>query len=551
MKINNEFKYYNRIRVVFGLFFLYIMLLAYKQINYQFFKSDNLKVMADSQYKYKEKASNLNFLLLDCNGKDLLEYEDEFHIVIDPEAFKKNYDYSQTKDLFAFIYILRNYNKEYDISKIGLSQQNVRLHFVVDKRTYDKINEIKGLKGVYSYVYKKVNRNEPWSIENIISSNKRTIDNSKKDVNSLETQIFNKLENNAYTYIEFEKSLDDEVNEGQFNIPNNNTNVRLTLDKNYQNIIRQVLQGEEYKKYKQIGVVLMEAKTGKIKALVQNNEHNPNVLLGAATENGFPPGSIFKVIIEETALDRNIISVNDRFICDERNESLCKIYHGNQSLEEAFARSCNNVFWDIAEKVKFNNFLDNAKLQGLFKKVLNLDCEVQGDWQEPGDFYGSLRQLAIGQSMRISPIQALSIVNTVINNGIYVKPYIVDAYVNNDNEPVEKVSTDSYRVISEDTANILKNHMRRVVTSEIGTGKEAYIENIITGGKTGTNQRFEYSQSGTEEHSDGWFIGYFKINGNYYSMVTFVKDIDVNNESAHNTAAPIFSHIVKELNKIQ
>ena len=48
-----------------------------------------------------------------------------------------------------------------------------------------------------------------------------------------------------------------------------------------------MLNSDKNKDFTQIGVVLMEASTGKIKAMVQKDDSKPNVNLGVATNNGF------------------------------------------------------------------------------------------------------------------------------------------------------------------------------------------------------------------------------------------------------------------------
>jgi len=146
--------------------------------------------------------------------------------------------------------------------------------------------------------------------------------------------------------------------------------------------------------------------------------------------------------------------------------------------------------------------------------------------------------------MNITPVQALSIANTVVNGGVYVKPYIIDSYVDDENKPIEQFSKAEKNVLKKTTANLMKNQMIKVVTS--GTAQAAKITEIEVGGKTGTSEK----KINGEEKSDGWFVGFFKVNNKYYTMVVFAKDIDVlKKEEAANTAVPIFKAIVQEIKK--
>jgi cell division protein FtsI/penicillin-binding protein 2 len=286
----------------------------------------------------------------------------------------------------------------------------------------------------------------------------------------------------------------------------------------------------------------MESASGKILSMSQKDDTQANLNLGSKTENGFEPGSIFKAIVEETGFDQKSLSLIDKYSCKQKTYS--GIYdkcpdkdHGTLNAEDAFIVSCNNIFAQIGDKIGRNNFLQTAKTEGLFNKVLGFDSEVTGDYAQLKDYELS-GQLAIGQSMRITPIQAISIPNTIVNGGTYVKPYIIDAYVDNNNNVIEQQQTQNYKAINKTTASIMKNEMIKVV--RYGTAAAAKVENIEVGGKTGTTTRFDKKTKA----SDGWFTGFFKINDKYYSMVVFVKDIDTVNEQAANTAVPIFKDIV-------
>lgn len=502
-------------------------------------ESHKLSVWADSQYTDKIPKSDLNYLLFDRNGKQLLQYKNKYYAVIDTSAFTKNNMGTKSDDLYALIYILRNYDNSYDLSNIGLNDASKKINYEVDEITYNKLKNIKGVKGFYTYSTSIVDRSEAWKIENLLTNSKRQSDNKPKSEDSLEMMIYNKVKLNHYPAIKFIKDIDGNISSGEFVAPENNTNIRLTIDKNIQDNIKEILKKDKYKNHVQIGVILTESSTGKILAMTQKDDTEANVNLGSATQNGFEPGSIFKIIVEEAGIERRSISLGEKYPCkqdiykiDEKKD------HGILDPEEALIVSCNNIFAQIGDKVGVNNIIEEAQSQGLFKKVLGFDSEVAGDYVMPSLPGEGAGQLAIGQSMRITPIQAVGIVNTVVNNGIYVKPYIIEAYVDDNNSVKELVKTEEYTTLKKTTANALKNQMIKVVRR--GTGVEADVKNIEVGGKTGTSTRID----GTKKTSDGWFIGFFKINNKYYSMVVFVKDIDNENEQASNTAVPIFKDIV-------
>ena len=502
--------------------------------------------MADSQYSYKEDLTDANYKLFDSYGRQLMSYNKKYYVVILPEVFLKDNQNADSEKVLTLVYTLRNYNSSYDLSKITALNSSQKAYYEIDASTYNKLKDIKGVNGFYTYIYSPLNRSGVWSIENLLENPRRTQDNKMKSESSLEMQIYNKTKNNKKPQVVFERDVNGNIIGEKTNSPKNNVNVKLTVDKDIEDKIKEVLNSSENKNYGQIGVVLMEANTGKIKALMQKDDSKPNVNLGVSTNHGFFPGSIFKVLVEEAGLDKNIISVNDKFTCRGLYEEKDESHHGTLTPEGALTLSCNDIFSQIGNKVGFNNFYDNAKSQGLFQKVLNLDSEKEGRFEVKNPSYsdGSVGLAAIGQNVRITPLEAISISNTVINDGVYVKPYIVDAYVNDKNKIIEEINTTSSSVIEKSTAEEMKKQMINVV--DMGTAKSAYINDMEVGGKTGSTQRVELTGSSktAQEHSDGWFSGFFKANGRYYSMVVFVQDINKDSQSGGNTAVPIFKNII-------
>ncbi|AYD40134.1 penicillin-binding protein 2 [Clostridium fermenticellae] len=535
---------------IFVVLILIIIALYINIVRLQCFNSNRLSVMAESQYSYKEDLTDTNFLLFDCNGKQLINYNKKYYAVISPDIFGKDNIDTKQNEILTLMYILRNYNSKYDLSKEEILNSSQKIYYPIDENTYNKLKNIKDIKGFYTYIYSESEKGDTWKLENLLMNNKKPDGSTMKSPKSLEGQIFKKTQNNKKPQLVINRDVNGKIISQKTELPENNTNVRLTVDKEMEDKIKDILNNDNNKKYSQIGVVLMEADTGKIKAMVQKDDSKPNINLGASTNHGFFPGSIFKVIVEEAGLDRKSIQADEKFSCRGFYEMEDDKMHGSLTPKEALAVSCNDVFAQIGAKVGFNNFYDNATSQGLFQKILGLDCEEAGNCEvkDPKVSDGTLGLMSIGQNIRITPVEAISIANTVANNGVYVKPTIVDSYVNDDNEKIQGIDINERQVIDRSTAQIMKDQMLNVVKN--GTAKQAYMPECVIGGKTGSTQRMETVKNSNvvKEHSDGWFVGFFNIKGKVYSMVVFVKDIDKDNDSGGTTAVPIFKSIVQKLN---
>ncbi|MGL5576193.1 MAG: penicillin-binding transpeptidase domain-containing protein [Sarcina sp.] len=494
----------------------------------------------------KEGVGNYNYLLLDTNGKDLNEYTRKYKVIIDGDTFKMNSMNQNLENFISFNYIMKEDVKEFDANKIT-SSRNIRYTYDISEATYKKIIKLEGIKGIYAYQYDEKTNINNWSIESMLMKDKaynaqKQKDNYIKSENSLEGQIAKYTKENEATTIMFEKDIDGVYNEVKYDINPNNNNIVLTIDKEYQNIIRDVLNRKEYEMYKNIGVALVKSKTGEVLGLAQKDEFAPNLITGAGVV-GYEPGSSFKIITLGAAIKYNNVSLADKYKCEGL---ICKDYniHGEINLQKAMEVSCNDIFAKLGAQVDYNLLIEFAKEQGYFQNVLNLDTSTG---MESAGMVANLEQsqgnFPIGQGCQSTPIQVLASISTIVNDGIYTKPYILKEVENQNGKIVEKFDTQKKEVLTQEDANVIKTLLRDAVNN--GTGKEAKIDGVEIGGKTGTTE----SQ---EDSSHGWFVGYFKMNGEYYNMVVFVPNIEGKGEDGKelgggNTATPIFKEIVSKI----
>lgn len=518
-----------RIRFINGLFAcclsIIIIRLAFIQLGN---KSDQYVSIAMNQYNLDYNTSNLNYRLLDNDFEDLIKYNTKYIVEVKSNIFKNFNNNIEMEKILTFTSILKNYNQDFDLIKKFQENPGYNFKFEVDKYTYEKLKTVEDINGIYLYEYDEVNDKEAWSIENIL-------------IKEISEQLTNEnyhdyIENNIYPTIDFNNSKS-----GEEVVNASNNNFRLTIDKDIQEGVENILKDEKYNQFDSIAVAISEATTGEIKVLTQKNEYNPNIILGSTTV-GYVPGSIFKLVVAEAAIDSGIFTSNDKFSCENSRYDLCKHRHaGNLTMEEALAVSCNNIFAEIGREIGWDLMKNYAEEQGFFKKVLGFSDlrEVSGTYAEPKAYEDGPLFLSMGQNMLIEPLQSLSIINTILNNGIYKELNLVKQVVNENNETIEEFNYDSERVLKKDTANVLKDMLINTVKN--GTGKHIYIKNIETGVKTGTTERF----NGEDYVSDGWVLGYFKHRNKYYSMFVFVENINEEGQYGGNTAGPIFKDIVE------
>ncbi len=98
-----------------------------------------------------------------------------------------------------------------------------------------------------------------------------------------------------------------------------------------------------------------------------------------------------------------------------------------------------------------------------------------------------LATISFGQRFEVTPIQMITMVSTIANNGVYVQPRLVKEITNSETGEKQKIApVYGERAISEDTAQKVLTMMGSVVGE--GTGKNAKVVGYTVGGKTGTSE---------------------------------------------------------------
>ncbi|HEY5524002.1 MAG TPA: penicillin-binding transpeptidase domain-containing protein [Clostridium sp.] len=526
-------KYDSRIKSTLILFITMLFLLTIRLTYLQVFPTE--AVESQSQILQRENISDSKFMVLDTSGKDLITYKNKYIVVFDKKPFSLN-NYEETLEgLMALNFIMKEEIASFNYNDVMKS--NGKLYYEISENTYNKINTLKNIKGIYTYVYKEADKKEAWTVSSLLSS---IPESGNLIEGSLEEQIYNSIANNKFPQSSF--SLDTKAVYEKSPLEENekNNNLKLTIDDNMTEKVREILKKDEFSSLSNVGVTIMESNTGKIRVMAQKDETQANINL-SMEGSGYEPGSVFKLITLGAALDKGIVTLQDRFTCTGQ---ICKTkIHGNITAEEALIESCNDVIAKIGNEVGYDSLMEYAEKAGLFNRVLNLQQEGKNEaiGQKPAKESG-LNNISIGQCLTVTPLQITGATNSIINEGVYIKPYIIDEIVDSNNNTIKTFNSESRKVFSTTTSKLLKNAMDEVV--EKGTGVKAKVDGIEIGGKTG-------SATGADGKTHGWFSGYFEVGDKLYTMTVFVPDINQGGKDlgGGDTAAPVFREIVKILNE--
>ncbi len=214
----------------------------------------------------------------------------------------------------------------------------------------------------------------------------------------------------------------------------------------------------------------------------------------------YEPGSVFKTVTASAALEEGIITDIDapgQFCCtgsiQVANARIkCWRYyrpHGSESLREGLMNSCNPVFIGLGQKIGVTKYYDYLEKFGLFSKTgIKLPGEANSIFvKEEKAGPVELATISFGQRFEITPLQMVTAVATIANDGVYIKPRIVKSIQNSETgEIIEMPVETGEQVISKGNAEKVLSMMNSVVSE--GTGKNAQVVGYNVGGKTGTSE---------------------------------------------------------------
>uniref|UniRef100_UPI004056C72A peptidoglycan D,D-transpeptidase FtsI family protein n=1 Tax=Acetatifactor sp. TaxID=1872090 RepID=UPI004056C72A len=325
-----------------------------------------------------------------------------------------------------------------------------------------------------------------------------------------------------YYLINTNTSITNKVANDMAGVKNPGDDVYTTLDVQIQQM------AEEQLDIYRGAIVVTEVKTGKVLAMVSHPNFDPNeieeiwddllnndsssVLLNRATQGLYPPGSTFKVVTALEYIRENPDTYSDySFQCngfyqedDSRINCIYGTNHGAVSFERSLVKSCNASFANIGMTLDREAFAETLE-DLLFGEELPLTLNYSRSSVRVSEEMTTdeMMQTSIGQGKTlITPMHLNMITCAIANDGVLMKPYVIDRVVNDAGNVVKTFKSNSYgRMMSEEEALILQQLMAAVV--EKGTATKLNELDYTVAGKTGSA---EYNNNKGDSHA--WFTGF-------------------------------------------
>ncbi len=242
----------------------------------------------------------------------------------------------------------------------------------------------------------------------------------------------------------------------------NGQTVKLTVDSKYQQKLQNILDNflDSYGGYNGYSsdcgaLVVLDAKTGAVRGMataptydlndylndynsVLNAENTP--LINRATDGLYRPGSTFKTITATGGLNEGIIDGDTYFYCGHTMTYYdmpfnCTGYHDYISVSRAITVSCNIFFYETAKRLTIDGIVKYENLYGLGQNTGIETGDSAGYIASPENYNelgltmyaGDVIQTGIGQGeMGITPLQLACVANTIANEGVRYRPYLVE-----------------------------------------------------------------------------------------------------------------------------
>lgn len=315
-------------------------------------------------------------------------------------------------------------------------------------------------------------------------------------------------------------------------------------------------------KYQAISVdaIIMEPKTGMIIAMAATPGYDPRTFWqfdpkfyrNPTVSDAYEPGSTFKVLTMAMGIDSG--AIGPLTTCDDCGapkivgkytiRTWDNKYYPGITMTDALSKSDNTAMMFAASRIGVDRFVSYLDAFGFGKKT-NIDLQDESvpmlrENRRWGDI--DLATASFGQGIAVTPIQLLTAVNAIANEGKLMKPYVVSKVTSGDEEFMTKPSQ-VRQVISPKTAQAVTEMM--IESASHGDARWTLPEGFEIAGKTGT------AQIPVDGHYDtkrtiASFIGFAPAHNPRFTMLVRLTQPQTS-QWGSETAAPLWFAIAKEL----
>ncbi len=345
--------------------------------------------------------------------------------------------------------------------------------------------------------------------------------------------------------------------------PDTGSDIYLTIDRDIQYLIENELSlAIDQTGSKNGTIIVMNPRTGDILGMASYPSFDPNDYANVqnnadwnnpAISQQYEPGSVMKLLTISSALDSGAITpdwtYNDQGRLDQAGITVWdwdRQAHGLVDTTGILVNSLNVGAATVSMKMGPTDFYTYMSKFGIGRLTgINLQGEAAGKLKVPGDSDWSESDLlanSYGQGVAVTPLQMITSVAAIANDGLMMQPNIVQKIVKGSNVSYSQPIALG-RPISENTAHTVRDMM--VATINNGVDNKAALPGYNIAGKTGTAE----IPIPTGYRDDAWimtFIGFLPADDP--QVIVLIKlDQPTSGRWSSDVAAPVFQHLVQRL----
>ena len=528
-----------RIAIGFTLIAVLMLLLAFRVAWIQVVQADELTEKAIEQQTSDIPIDAKRGEIYDRNGKELATSLTCYSLWVRPAQLAEELDEAGIDKLVQDLSEITGVKAETVKTRLTREQALVRVAKELEKEAADKVKEL-GI-GALS-LSEETKRYYPSG--NFASQLLGSVTDDGTGRTGIELEYDQYLSGVAGRWVKNTDVSGNELVDGseEYHEAQNGLNVVLTIDEAIQYYVEKALEeGMEETGAERIMALVMDPETGEVLASAVTPGFDPNnatkpddeeeleefeklsekeqtdylfkLWRNPIVSDTYEPGSTFKLITASSALEEGVISLEDTFSCNTKiNVAGVTLHcwstrdHGTQTIKQAVGNSCNPVLVQVASKLGKENLYKYFDLYGITSET-GIDYpgetgSIMYNVEDVGP--AELATIGYGQSISITPIQLLTAVCSIGNDGVLLQPRYVKALTDENGKVVKEYeTTEVRRVLSEETAAEMRDIMEYVV-SDGGAGG-AKVTGYRVGGKTGTANKVEEGKYGDNYYSS--FIG--------------------------------------------
>ena len=548
-----------RIAIGFALIALMLVLLLFRLAWIQVVDAEELSQKAIDQQTQDTPIEAKRGAIYDRNGKELATSTTCYTLWARPSQIKlKDGEERSEAEIRGFadeIAKITGGDADSIYTDITKEQALVRVAKYLDKDTAEQLREL-----AISGIELSEDTKRYYPLGNFASQVLGSVNDDGVGRTGIELQYDQYLSGVAGRWVKNTDLLGNELVKGaeEYYEAQDGLNVIMTIDEAIQYYVEKALaEGMETTKAKRIMCLVMDPKTGDILASASTPGYDPNdatepldkdakkyakmtteeqnqylfsLWRNPVVSDTYEPGSTFKLITSSAAIEEKVIDESTTFKCaGSFSVSGIRLHcwtsgaHGTQTIKEAVGNSCNPALAKVAEllgKTKLYKYID---LYGITETTgVDYPGEASAIVQNIDDVGPvELATIGYGQGISLTPIQLLTAINAIGNDGQLLQPRYVKALTDSYGNVVQSYEPTVVRkVISQATAKKMRNIMQYVVDE--GGGGNARIAGYRVGGKTGTANKIDAGTGKYGKYYYSSFIGMAPMDDPQISILLIV-----------------------------